>query len=89
MNAYEKALKSKGRINIMLNTQGYYGTLQGQKVLIYVAREAISCEHTNENSRRIYIVMLHLNGTRGDTKIWGENNFFPKHELPQINQHTR
>ena len=42
MNAYEKALKSKGRINTMLNTQGYYGTLQGQKVLIYVAREAIS-----------------------------------------------
>jgi len=28
-----------------------------------------------KNSRRIFIVMLHLYGTRGDTKIWGENNF--------------
>ena len=35
----------------MLNTQGYYGTLQGQKVLIYVAREAISVQTYNENSR--------------------------------------
>ena len=27
------------------------------------------------NRRRVFIVMLHLYGTRGNTKIWGENNF--------------
>jgi len=27
------------------------------------------------DSRRIFIVVLNLYGTRGDTKIWGENNF--------------
>ena len=25
--------------------------------------------------------MLHLYGTRGETKIWGETNFSPKHEM--------
>ena len=31
--------------------------------------------------RRILIVMLHLYGTRGYTKIWGENNFHACEEV--------
>ena len=38
----------------------------------------------SSNSRRIFIVMLHLYGTRGDTKIWGENNFHSCEEVQHV-----
>ena len=37
--------------------------------------KCIRNNHRDMDSRRIFIVMLHLYGTREDTKIWGENNF--------------
>ena len=42
VNANENDLKSGGRINIKLNTQGYFVSLWRGNVLIYVARETIS-----------------------------------------------
>ena len=42
MNANENDLKSGGRINAKLNTQGYCVSLWRGNVLIYVARETIS-----------------------------------------------
>ena len=41
MNANENDLKSGGRINAKLNTQGYYVSLWRENVLIYAARETI------------------------------------------------
>ena len=44
MNANENDLKSGGRINTEINTQGYNDGLRSGNVLIYVAREAISVQ---------------------------------------------
>ena len=41
MNANENDLKSGGRINAKLNTQGYYVSLWRENVVIYVVRETI------------------------------------------------
>ena len=45
----------------------------GRMVLVRVPR----------HSRKIFFDMLHLYGTRGDNKIWSDNNFRACKEVPR------
>ena len=38
---------------------------------------AIEVQHSNENSTTIFIAVLHLYGTRGETKIWAKIISYP------------
>ena len=58
MNANENDLKSGGRINAKLNTQGYYVSLWRENVLIYVVRKTIFVANIPMKIVTLFILLI-------------------------------